>query len=201
MIPMLLMVSQPFRITWRGEAVSINKDNHSWPQVTEEGSKGIPACRAEWKDKEHGALCCCQKSPPSIRPVEVIAPKEPGIAQKGGRKEPGSAVHYTLCQEQRDTERTTSGVPWTLAQPTSTTSQQNTQKRPHLEETRTPAHLSAGVECFTQLRVGGTSSGHGQASQKEFSLVKEVTKDNRTKWCIWNWYPGLQHSQLFGQSY
>lgn len=43
--------------------------------MTEEGSKGIPTHRAVWKDKEHGALCCCQKSPPFNWPVKVLAPK------------------------------------------------------------------------------------------------------------------------------
>lgn len=141
------MVSQPFRITWGGGS-SEHEQGQSFLALGDRGGiQGYPYMQSNMEKQGTWCSLLLPEEPPIQLTSEGPCPKRDRNSIKRRQEGPGSAVHYTLCQEERDTERTTSGVPWTLAQPTSTKSQQNTQKRPHLEKTRKPAHLSAHCGC------------------------------------------------------
>lgn len=139
--------------------------------MAEERAEGTPTHRIIWKDKEHRALCCCQKSPPAQLAGENLCLKGARNKKDAGRN---LAAPYALCQE---TQEGLHRVPCEQAQPREASGHSNTPRKRSMPREKPreqhPCWHTAGGECFTQLRGGG----------KQFKRKRWASNSDITEFC------------------
>lgn len=123
--------------------------------MTEERAEGTPTHRIMWKDKEHRALCCCQKSPPLNWPVKVCLRRARNSTKKMQEgtwlclipSTKGKRYRKNCIESALDTGTTTEAPGHS-----NTPRKDHAQRKPRQQCTFW--HTARGV-CFTQLRRVG----------------------------------------------